>query len=394
MLFWEGGYLFAAKCNCVYVVSYKREVISFLRKAFKEYCFVKAFPDFGLFTCSLKQDEQKETALAIIDLDSVAIADDKDFLELGKIFSFNKVFYLESSGICPRVPDGFKNQKTNLIPFPCDIETIKNQIFKTTSLIFEKKEFQETVEVPAHLKRFAGNSTVVKSLRNNFLAFGQTDLPLILQGESGTGKTFAAELIHSVSSRKGSKFRRINMPCVQEEIVESEFFGTVQGAFTGAVNKKGILEETNGGTVLFDEISEIPLRFQAKLLKFLDSGNFNRVGSCKESHVDVRVICATNANLEELVDKKLFRRDLYERLKGKVITLPALNTHKEDIAVLVENFLLEKGYSSITFSQEAIKSLEQRDWVGNVRELQYCIELTCSLTNKKIIGPEDLVFAS
>lgn len=386
--------MFATCCNRVYVISYKREIVNFWRKSLKNCCSVVVFPDLGLFTCSLKQEEQKVTALVIIDPDSVAGADEVDFIFLRKISSFKKVFYIESSGISEKVLNGLKILGASLIPFPCNVESIKNQISSGSSLLCEESPLYESQELPVTLKRFAGNSSVVRILRKNFFAYGKTNLPLILQGESGTGKTFAAELIHSISGRKGGKFRRINMPCIQDEIVESEFFGTVPGAFTGAVNKKGILEEANGGTVLFDEISEIPLRFQAKLLKFLDSGCFNRVGSSQECHADVRVICATNANLEEMIEQKMFRRDLYERLKGKVITLPALNSHKEDIGVLVENFLLEKGYTSVTFTREAIKMLEEHDWVGNVRELQYCVELTCSVTSKKIIGPEDLVFAS
>lgn len=386
--------MFSNKCMGVYLISLRKEVIGGWKKNLQEYCPVYVYPDLDLFLCSLKQSEQYRNALVIIDTCSMIKADEKEFFRLERFFSFNKVFFIESSfvrndGLC-----GFESKKANLIPYPCDFESFKNQIKLVSLLQLVKNIPSDQRDVPAPLNRFAGNSFVVKSLRSSFFTYGKTDLPIILQGETGTGKTFAAELIHSVSKRKGKKFRRINMPCIQEEIVESEFFGTVTGAFTGAINKKGILEEANGGTILFDEISEIPLRFQAKLLKFLDSGKFTKVGAVQESYVNVRVIAATNANLEELIEKKLFRRDLYERLKGKVISLPSLKSHKEDIEALVNNYLLEKGYSSVSFTPEAISALKQRDWTGNVRELHNCIELTCSVSDKKVIGSEDLIFAS
>ncbi len=388
------AHLFSNKCTRVYLITLRRDVIGFWRKSLQDYCSVCVYPELGLFLCSLGQREQYRNALVIIDSCSVINADEEDFFRLGKVFSFNKVFIIEPSLLKNDVLCGFEFKKANLIPFPCDFASIKSQIKLNAALDLVKTEPSEKQDVPAPLKRFAGNSFVVESLRSSFFTFGKTDLPILLQGETGTGKTFAAELIHSISGRSGKKFRRINMPCIQEEIVESEFFGTVPGAFTGAVNKKGILEDVNGGTILFDEISEIPLRFQAKLLKFLDSGSFNRVGSNQENHADVRIISATNVNLEEMVEKKLFRKDLYERLKGKVISLPSLNSHKEDIESLVQDYLLENGYSNITFTPEAISALQQRDWSGNVRELHYCLELTCSVTDKKVIGPEDLIFAS
>lgn len=386
--------MFSDKCKTVYLISYRDEIVSFWRKSLRLYCAVRVFPETGLFFCSLRQNEHFDDALIIIDSESIISADDFDFSRLREIISFKKVFFIESTQLDERIKLGFEAHKVNLIPFPCNFETVKNQMKLISSLKFVKTDIHQLEKIPVSLNRFAGNSYAVKSLRSNFFTFGKTDLPLILEGETGTGKTFAAELIHSISGRNGKKFRRINMPCVQEEIVESELFGTVSGAFTGAVNKKGLLEETDGGTVLFDEISEIPLRFQAKLLKFLDSGCYCRVGSSRECHADVRIICATNANLEEMVERRLFRRDLYERLKGKVISLPSLNSHTEDIGPLVENYLLEKGRSNITFTPEAISELQNHIWKGNVRELQFCVELTCSVAGKNVIGPEDLVFAS
>lgn len=388
--------MFSNKCTCAYLISCRHEIINFWKENLKDYCKVELFPDAGLFISSRKRNEQNRNAVAIIDALTIGTADEmSDFLS-GNVISFKNVFFVESSRASPEVVRCLENSKANVIPFPCSLQLFKNQLWLETSLqlIKNKTSDKEQNPLPATLQRFAGTSFTVKSLRNHFYTYGKTDLPLIIQGETGTGKTLAAELIHSISSRNCKKYRRINMPSIQSELAESELFGSVSGAFTGAMDRKGIFQELDGGTVLLDEISEIPMSFQAKLLKFLDSGCFCRVGSSKESHVDVRVICATNANLEERIQQGLFRKDLYERLKGKIISIPPLNSRKEDIDALVSNYLLEHGYSFYSFTENALSALKERDWSGNVRELEYCLELTCSNARSKVIGPEDLVFSS
>lgn len=388
--------MFSNKCTCAYLISCRHEIVEFWKENLKDYCQIIQFPDVGLFTSSRKLSVQNRNAVAIIDALSIASADEMQIFLEGKIISFKNCFFIESSRAKPEVVRCFENSKASLIPFPCSFQLFKNQLWLETSLQLIKNETtnKEQKSLPISLQRFAGTSFTVKSLRNNFYTYGKTNLPLIIQGETGTGKTLAAELIHSISSRNCKKYRRINMPSIQSELAESELFGSVSGAFTGATDRKGIFQEVDGGTVLLDEISEIPMSFQAKLLKFLDSGCFCRVGSSKECHVDVRVISATNVNLEERIQQGLFRKDLYERLKGKVISIPPLNSRKEDIDALVTNYLLEHGYSSITFSEEALQALKERDWSGNVRELEYCLELTCSNAEGKVIMPEDLIFSS
>ncbi len=379
----------------VSLISKRMEVVAFFEKLLGNKCPAKVYPNVNLFIESVLQDEQNRNSVAIVDILAIASSDEIDFFIDEKYISLQKVFFIESIQSDFKIFHEFENLKLNIIPFPCDYIVAMNQL---KQFVFSDSGKSEKVaeNLPSTLRRFAGTSFSTKSLRNNFYTFGKTDLPLIIEGESGTGKTLAAELIHSISLRKSKRFRRINMPCIQPEIAEAELFGSVSGAFTGAKDKKGILQELDGGTVLFDEVSEIPLPVQAKLLKFLDSGCFCRVGSTKETYSDVRIISATNVNLEERVRCGLFRRDFYERLKGKVISIPSLNSRKEDIDALVKNFLLENGFDSIVFTKEAIDVLKEKNWTGNVRELEYCLALTCSVRgeNKKVIGPEDLIFAS
>lgn len=381
----------------VSLISKRMEVVAFFEKLLGNKCPVRVYPNVNLFIGSVLQNGQNINSVAIVDVLAIASSDEVDFFINEKYISLQKVFFIESIQSNFKVFHESENLKLNIIPFPCDYIVAMNQLsqFVFSGSVTEKSE-KVSENLPSTLGCFAGTSFSTKSLRDNFYTFGKTDLPLIIEGESGTGKTLAAELIHSISLRKSKRFRRINMPCIQPEIAEAELFGSVSGAFTGAKDKKGILQELDGGTVLFDEVSEIPLPVQAKLLKFLDSGCFCRVGSTKETYSDVRIISATNVNLEERVRRGLFRRDFYERLKGKVISIPSLNSRKEDIDALVKNFLLENGFDSIVFTKEAIDVLKEKNWTGNVRELEYCLALTCSVRgeNKKIIGPEDLIFAS
>lgn len=377
------------------LVSKRAELVVFFEKIINRKCPLKVYSSAGLFIECIQQSEQNQVSLAIVDFSSFSSASEIDFFISEKYISLQKVFFIESAQSNFKFLCNFGNLKLKVLPFPCDSDVVLNHL-KEFFLSSNSVAAERNSEIlPPTLRRFAGSSFSAKSLRSNFYAFGKTDLPLILEGESGTGKTLAAELIHSISMRKGKCFRRINMPCIQPEIAEAELFGSVSGAFTGAKDKKGILQELDGGTVLFDEVSEIPLPVQAKLLKFLDSGCFCRVGSTKETYSDVRIISATNVNLEDLIKRGLFRRDFYERLKGKILSIPPLNSRKEDIDAIVSNFLLENGFESIVFTKEAIDALKEKQWTGNVRELEYCLALTCSVRgeHKKIIGPDDLIFA-
>lgn len=379
----------------IYLISKRTEVIAFFEKLLNSSCLLKVYPNTSSFSRHFQQTGKVSHFPVIVDTLPAVRLDEINFFTSEKYISLQKVFFIDSVYSDLKFLVNSENISLNFIPFPCDGVVALNHLggFPPVEKVFDAENVSE--QIPPTLKRFAGNSFSTKSLRNNFYTYGKTDLPLIIEGESGTGKTLAAELIHSISMRKTKRFRRINMPCIQPEIAEAELFGSVSGAFTGAKDKQGILQDLDGGTVLFDEVSEIPLPVQAKLLKFLDSGCFCRVGSTKESYSDVRIISATNVNLEERVKNGLFRRDFYERLKGKIISIPSLNSRKEDIDALVLNFLAENGFDSIVFSKEAIDALKEKHWTGNVRELEYCLALTCSVRgeSKKIIGPDDLIFA-
>ena len=217
--------------------------------------------------------------------------------------------------------------------------------------------------------------------------------PVLITGASGTGKEVVAEAIHRLSPRAAKEFVVINCAAIPEALLESELFGYVRGAFTGAVQSRiGRIHSAHGGTLFLDEIGELPLGMQAKLLRFLDQGEVQRLGSSDVFRVDVRVLAASNANLPELVERKLFREDLFYRLSVFPIEMPPLARRPADVEALVRHFLrkFEPESSGATLSQEALWLLEKHSWPGNVRELQHVIERACILAEAGPILPEHL----
>jgi len=217
--------------------------------------------------------------------------------------------------------------------------------------------------------------------------------PVLITGASGTGKEVVAEAIHRLSPRASKEFVVINCAAIPEALLESELFGYVRGAFTGAVQSRiGRIHSAHGGTLFLDEIGELPLGMQAKLLRFLDQGEVQRLGSSDVFRVDVRVVAASNANLAELAERKLFREDLYYRLSVFPIELPPLAQRRDDVEALARHFLrkFEPESAGATLSQEAVWLLEKHSWPGNVRELQHVIERASILAEGGPILPEHL----
>lgn len=217
---------------------------------------------------------------------------------------------------------------------------------------------------------------------------------VILRGESGTGKELIAKAIHYMSARSKGPFVKFNCASIPEGLLESELFGHEKGAFTGATSmRKGRFELANGGTIFLDEIGDLPVTLQPKILRVLQEREFERVGGEKTLKVDVRLIAATSRDLEQLVSEGRFREDLYYRLNVVPIFLPPLRERKEDIPVLVEHFLNrfnKENNKSITFKPAVLEYLMSYEWPGNVRELENLIERMTVMTREKSLGPKDL----
>jgi two-component system, NtrC family, response regulator AtoC len=218
---------------------------------------------------------------------------------------------------------------------------------------------------------------------------------VLIEGESGTGKELIAGALHRHSDRAGGRFVAVDCGSLTDSLLESELFGYVRGAFTGAVGeKKGLFEEASGGTIFLDEIGDIGPSMQAKLLRVLQEYEIKRVGGQEWIRVNVRVVAATNRNLEQLVQRGTFREDLFYRLKVVIITLPPLRDRREDIPLLAEYFVRRHATRSkkqiAQLSPEAMRLLTEHPWPGNIRELEHCIERAVALANGQVLTPEDL----
>jgi DNA-binding NtrC family response regulator len=245
---------------------------------------------------------------------------------------------------------------------------------------------------------FYGNNPQIDELLQTVNMVAPTDLSVMIIGESGTGKEVVANAIHSLSTRKNRPLISVNCGAIPEGILESELFGHEKGSFTGAVGqKKGYFEAADKGTIFLDEIGEMPVNTQVKLLRVLESSEFMRVGGTELQKVNVRIIAATNRNLEQAVNSNQFRRDLYFRLKAITIEIPPLRKRKDDIQKLVALFAREYAEKNDInfkgFSPDAVEELLKYEWPGNVRELKNFVE-TAIILNKGEVVRSDYVNSS
>ena len=246
------------------------------------------------------------------------------------------------------------------------------------------------------LSEIKGESEAMERVLQTVAKVARSDSPVLINGDSGTGKELIARAIHRLSPRVSRRFVAINCSAIPENLLESELFGHKKGAFTGADSKRtGYFEEANGGTIFLDEIGDMPWRLQAKLLRVLQEKQFSPVGSNETKFADVRIVAATNVNLEKAVLEKDFRLDLFYRLNVLPVRMPSLKERQSDISILLNYFLeqsnkqhnfLNPGY----FHQDVYKVLEVHPWPGNVRELQNLVERLVVITGGGKISVDDL----
>ena len=263
---------------------------------------------------------------------------------------------------------------------PCKLTELSNVILKA----YEKKSLKEknlVLEEQLHRvegrDKFIGKSPQIKEVRNLISVVSPSDVPVLILGETGTGKELVARAVHASSPRSSHQFVAINSSSLQENILESELFGYKKGAFTGAhADKIGLLEIANKGTFFVDEVGDMGAAIQAKLLRVIETGTFRKLGDTKEIFVDVRFAFATNKSLEEEVETNRFRKDLFYRLNTFIISISPLRERKEDIPLLTDYFLnkFARGGKRKAIRQEAMDRLIAYSWPGNVRELANLLE--------------------
>ncbi|HAF07015.1 MAG: sigma-54 dependent transcriptional regulator [bacterium] len=266
---------------------------------------------------------------------------------------------------------------------------------KWNELLFRNENLQEQVEKDFSFQGIIGKSSKMKELVKMIKQVSKTDSNILITGESGTGKELVAKAIHFSGKRKNNPFVPINCASLPETLLESELFGYVKGAFTGAYNNKnGLFKVADSGTIFLDEIGDMPLSLQAKILRVIESGEFTPLGSTVVLKTDVRIISATNINLRDRIVENRFREDLYYRLNVVNINIPPLRERREDILLIAQHFLEKysiKMNKKIKGFSEGVKEIFLRyDWPGNVRELENAVESSCALTTDEIIDVKNL----
>lgn len=279
------------------------------------------------------------------------------------------------------------------------ITNLSDKLFESEEK--NKQYYNEVIKMKDELiskHKIIGESTSLKTLINDLDKVADTDLTILITGETGTGKEVFSNYIQYQSRRRYEPFIKINCAAIPKELLESELFGYEEGAFSGAKKggKKGKFELANGGTILLDEIGEMSLDMQAKLLRVLQDKSIDRVGSTKQIDIDVRVICATNADLNELVANKQFREDLFYRINGVQIKLPPLRDRKDDIRPLA-NFFIDKcnrdyGLAVKGIDEDVIEMFKKHVWRGNVRELEHVIERAVIIRKSGLLTIDDFSF--
>lgn len=292
----------------------------------------------------------------------------------------NKLFIL--------ITDNADSQDSKTLNIPFDVSDFKNIINQINN------EAHHELNHPA-LSKFVGKSKSVIAIKQTIVQIAKSDSNILLHGESGTGKDVIASCIHQLSPRSNNPYIPLNCGAIPSELIESELFGHEKGAFTGASTRRpGRFEIANGGTLFLDEIGDMPLGMQVKLLRVIQDKVFERVGSSTRIESNVRIISASNKNLQSLIDENLFRSDLYYRLNVIPISIPPLRERKEDIPDLIEYFhkkISERIENSTYFSPEAIESMCSYDWPGNIRELSNFIERMIVMHNNDVVDSSDIL---
>ncbi len=305
---------------------------------------------------------------------------------------------ISGHGTVDTAVEAIKKGAFDFIEKPLDLNrlliTVKNAL-EIGKLTAETKVLKKKVSKKYEM---VGESDAVKHIKEIVDKVAATDARVLITGANGTGKELVAHRLHEKSNRCSRPFVEVNCAAIPSELIESELFGHEKGSFTSAHKQRtGKFEQANGGTIFLDEIGDMSLSAQAKVLRALQENKISRVGSDKQIKVDVRIIAATNKNLKEEIAAKRFREDLYHRISVILIHVPSLNERKDDIPILAEHFIKliskEHGTAKKKIEPAAIKELQKINWTGNIRELRNVIERLMILCDKKITAKDVKLYA-
>jgi len=351
-------------------------------------------------TKALQMIKQSDFDVMLLDLN---LPDTKGKTVLRRIKSMDvstEIVILTGYGSIESAVEMIKLGAYDYVTKPYEMKKLKTVIEKAgerKTLLQENQQLKTQLKKRSNCHRLVTKNKALLAIMENARNFALCEFPVMMIGETGVGKELVAEEIHRASRRQNGPFVPVNCGAIPDNMIESELFGHEKGAFTSAHSKKiGLMEVANNGTLFLDEIGDFPFEFQQKLLRALETKRFFRIGGIKQIEVDVRIISATNKDLQLEMEKGRFRQDFYYRLSTLMLNVPPLRSRKEDIPQLVEDIINRLGDSRLrqkVFSKSALKVLHHYRWPGNIRELQNVVHRTVLLSNhKNIIQPEDLPY--
>ncbi len=373
----------------ILIIDDDKAIIDSLSSLYKDNGYIPAGAQTGNAALELAADDHFD--LIILDLE----LPDIDGLELLRMLKSQKVaapvIVVSGKATIGKAIEATRLGAFNVIEKPPD----PGQLLLDSKIAIKQRALELEV---ARLRRsllshneIVGDSEAVKSLREKLRRIAGTDSRVYILGEPGTGKELAARFLHYSSRRATSSFMAVNCAAIPGELFESELFGHERGSFTGAVTRQtGKFEAADGGTIFLDEVGELRPDHQAKLLRVIESSSIQRVGSSKETKVDVRVVAASNKDLQKMTHEGKFREDLYFRLNVIPVFVPPLRERLDDIPLLARHFLDDLGYNRLRLDPGAVTALSAYDWPGNVRELKNIIERTAALCYGDIISASDI----
>jgi DNA-binding NtrC family response regulator len=347
---------------------------------------------------AIEAARQKEWDIAMVDLKMPDIDGIEVLKEITRISPITRVIIITGYATVESAVQAMKQGAVDYISKPFTVDELLIRLEKTLEnvrLLHENKYLREQLHEKYEFNNILGKSDAMQDVFRFIEKVAPTDSTILIRGESGTGKELIARAVHHRSLRKHEKFIAVDCGALPENLLESELFGHVKGSFTGAVvTKRGLLEVADNGTFFLDEIGDLSMGIQSKLLRVIQEREFRQIGGIKNIKVDVRMIAATNRNLEEMIQQGKFREDLFYRINIVPIYLPPLRQRKEDIPLLVDHFVAfynKKTKKNIKgVSPDAMNLLMDFDWPGNVRELEHIIERLVIMNEGDIIGSDKL----
>lgn len=357
---------------------------------------------FGMTTApnserALAELERCAFDVAIVDLNLPGMPGEELIREMRDRSPSTEIVVLTGNATVENAVRTLKDGAYDFIKKPCSLDELEAVLHKANEkryLVRENNLLHRELARHDRFKEFVGSSRALQAIVEIIEKLSDTDSTVLIQGESGVGKELAAKAVHRTSPRSRQPFIVVDCTSLQETLLQSELFGHERGAFTGAIARKhGLFEVADGGTLFLDEIGEITQSLQARILRVLDAGTFRRVGGVQDIRVNVRVICATNRDLQAMVKDGEFRMDLFYRINVVSFTMPPLRERRQDIPLLADYFASHSPVARnrrAEFAPEAMAALQNYDWPGNVRELQNVIERALILSSSALVTLDDL----